>query len=1750
MKIRTPRRRSVVAIAVGLAMTGGGLAAATNATAITTPNDTLDLRVLLIGDGPTDVTTAAWGSALANEGVPYTEVDATGTMGSWTITLPELSSGTTGYFNGVVVADSPNDFASGALTALDTYESTFGARQVDGYMFPDPARGATFASGGALDGTVGRLTSAGLTAFPELAGPVPFATGTYGYGASTVAGAPFTPILDNSSGAALAGVYQHPAGDAQAGVAEMSLFFDYNSNMLQWLLLAPGLINWVTQGTHLGLYRSYFGQDVDDVFISDNEWSSTYQCTPGAQDPPDYTCPAKVANNPADTPPDVQMSAADVAYVVAWEKQTGITLNLLFNAVGACTAPAATEESSANCTGSVVDPGGTFTDPGQAIDTTTPNDAAFVDALLGQQANFDWETHTWSHQFLGCNLWAPQPFTSAVPDVGGGSLAAGTYSYEITAATAYGESEPSAPLKATVSADGSVTLNWPEAINGVGQDGRTAGPTLAQLKASFSGGGGFWGYNVYRQGPGSTSYGLVAQVAENTSATFATTYSYTDTGSTTLGGSPGSSGTFPTATDPGIDCSNAAGSWDPATSTTPDSSIEQEIGLDQAFAAANGLTNYNPGIIVTGEHSGVESPNMATAFTGTGITVFGSDGSRQPQSYAIAGALSSPRYPSNIYYNASNWPDEVSEYNTLYVTEGDSIGNGQTGRCADTGTTTCRTTPATETDVLASESSIMLSHVLANNPRVNYAHQTNLIGPATASGADYGYTLLDLISNMQSQYNTYYNPATSPLVHINDSIEAQTLAEQTAWTTAEAGTGISASETDGTVTVDNSGSAVEVPITVPSGTTVNGAPFGASYGGQLSAWVDLGAGGTVVLTQSVPPHITSAVNATSNVGAAFTFTVTTTGSPSPALTETGAFPAGITFTDNGNGSATVAGSSTSGSGGSYPIVITATSSAGAATQSFTLNNDEAPSITSAPTATFTTTLPGTYTVTTTGYPAAAITETGTLPPGMTFADNGNGTATLTGVPTLAAQYPIAVTATNVTDDSASTLNLVITVNQAEAPTIRTVTGTGTAYFTLNQMGSFVFNTTGAPTPTITATGTTLPSGLTFTDNGNGTALLYGTPTVAGTVTLDVTAANGISPNASVAITVVVGSAPAITSTSTATAVTGNPFSFTVAATGYPTPSLGQSGLPADFTFTDNGNGTATISGTPVASDINTYTVNLTAVNGTGTATQALTLSVIGGAPVITSSSDPTFTAKTAGTFTVTATGTPVPALSETGALPSGVTFTDNGNGTAALAGTPAEGTQGNYPLVISAKNTAGTVTENLTLIVNSGLAITSASSAIATGGKAFSFTVTATGTPAPTLTHAGTLPSGTTFTAGANGTATLAGTPSTTASGPYPITFTAKNSTGSASQAFTLTVDQSPTFSSAATVTETAGTAFAFTVSTKGYPTPALTSGSLPTGATFADNGNGSGTLAGSTAIVAGTYAVTVTAANAGASVNQVITLTVKADSTKVPVPAFTSSATATATTGKPFSFTVTTTGSPTTTYSTSVTHSGTLPGGLNFNNLGNGTATITGTPTATSGGTYDITVTAKNSAGTTTQSFVLTVQAGPTITSATTATATDGSAFNFTVKTTGSPAPAISESGALPSGVTFADNGNGTATLAGAPGVSQGGVYKLALTAANTFGSATQSVTLTVDQAPTITSAPSATATHGKAFTFTFSGTGYPVPTVTHTGRVSGLTYTRNTNGTATLSGTPKTAGTYTLAITATNSVGAISQTFTLTVS
>jgi Putative Ig domain len=267
------------------------------------------------------------------------------------------------------------------------------------------------------------------------------------------------------------------------------------------------------------------------------------------------------------------------------------------------------------------------------------------------------------------------------------------------------------------------------------------------------------------------------------------------------------------------------------------------------------------------------------------------------------------------------------------------------------------------------------------------------------------------------------------------------------------------------------------------------------------------------------------------------------------------------------------------------------------------------------------------------------------------------------------------------------------------------------------------------------------------------------------------------------------------------------------------------------------------------------------------------------------------------------------------------------------------------------------------------------------------------------------------------------------------------------------------------------------------------------------------------------------------------------------PTPYFTSADAATFTIGTAGSFTVITAAA------TSVTASGTLPIGVTFTDNGDGTATFAGTPAAGSEGNYAFTLTAGNGAPPdATQGFTLIVDAAPVITSANAATFSVGSAATFTVTTTGFPVAALNEVGALPTGVTFTDNGDGTATLAGTPAAGSGGSYALTLTASNGASpDAAQAFTLTVDQplAPMITSAGSAAFTAGTAGTFTITTTGFPVASLTETGALpAGVTFTDNGNGTATLSGITTSPGTSVLTITASNGVAPVAtQTFTLTI-
>ena len=357
--------------------------------------------------------------------------------------------------------------------------------------------------------------------------------------------------------------------------------------------------------------------------------------------------------------------------------------------------------------------------------------------------------------------------------------------------------------------------------------------------------------------------------------------------------------------------------------------------------------------------------------------------------------------------------------------------------------------------------------------------------------------------------------------------------------------------------------------------------------------------------------------------------------------------------------------------------------------------------------------------------------------------------------------------------------------------------------------------------------------MTFTDNLNDTGTLAWTTAVPlGSYGLTFTAGNGVLPNAMQNFTMVVNGAPAITSANSASFAAGTAGTFTVTATGTPAATFSETGsLPAGVTLTAAGS----LAGTPAPGSGGTYPITITAANGVApNATQNFTLTV-NQAPAITSANTTTFTLGTSGTFTVIATGTPAPTFSETGPLPTGVTLTAAG----LLAGTPAAGTGGSYSIALTAANGVGTnATQSFTLTVNQVPAITSANSSTFAVGAAGSFTVTATGSPKPVLSESGALPSGVTFAAA---TGVLSGTPGAGTGGTYPIMFSAQNGVGTtATQSFTLTVNQSSAIVSANIADFSTGTAATFTVIATGTPVPTLTSRDvLPTGVTFT-RGDGS----------------------------------------------------------------------------------------------------------------------------------------------------------------------------------------------------------------------------------------------------------------------------------------------------------------------
>ncbi|MFL4908465.1 hypothetical protein ACJ6WF_36020 [Streptomyces sp. MMS24-I2-30] len=262
--------------------------------------------------------------------------------------------------------------------------------------------------------------------------------------------------------------------------------------------------------------------------------------------------------------------------------------------------------------------------------------------------------------------------------------------------------------------------------------------------------------------------------------------------------------------------------------------ISDEIANNRAWGESAGLPLDNQEL-VTGEHSGlrilpqqpVDNPNLAPALTDNGVKWLASDNSRDPAQRQVGPATTVSRYPVNVFYNAGRAAEQVDEYNWIYT----SRAQGGSGICEDNpATSTCLTTPLdTATGyadhIVPLETRTALGHVLSNDPRPHFIHQSNLTEDRIA------YPVLD---GVLDSYHALFADNT-PVVNLRMKDLGTEMQRRAAWDAALDAGQVTAYRIGDTVTVQ-APDGVAVPATLPTGSTRGGSAFGSAYAGEVSGW--------------------------------------------------------------------------------------------------------------------------------------------------------------------------------------------------------------------------------------------------------------------------------------------------------------------------------------------------------------------------------------------------------------------------------------------------------------------------------------------------------------------------------------------------------------------------------------------------------------------------------------------------------------------------------------------------------------------------------------------------------------------------------------------------------------------------------------------------------------------------------------------------------------------------------------------------
>ena len=274
----------------------------------------------------------------------------------------------------------------------------------------------------------------------------------------------------------------------------------------------------------------------------------------------------------------------------------------------------------------------------------------------------------------------------------------------------------------------------------------------------------------------------------------------------------------------------------------PQETILREITENIDFAARWALP-LDASSVITGEHSGLRSlpalpednPHLASALAEAGIAWIASDASREKEQRSVGPALTVPRYPMNIFYNVTTEAQEVDEYNWIYTARAD----GGSGMCeGGPGPATCVAPLPIETGfashIVPTEARLALGHVLANDPRPHYVHQSNQTDDRI---------LYPVLEEVLRSYRSIFADNT-PLIVPTMAEAGTVLRDQSAWSQEGVATGV---YWMGQVYIFAHENAV-VPVSMPAGATVSTAETLEPYAGKAMGWLLLDGGTSATIT--------------------------------------------------------------------------------------------------------------------------------------------------------------------------------------------------------------------------------------------------------------------------------------------------------------------------------------------------------------------------------------------------------------------------------------------------------------------------------------------------------------------------------------------------------------------------------------------------------------------------------------------------------------------------------------------------------------------------------------------------------------------------------------------------------------------------------------------------------------------------------------------------------------------------------------